>query len=571
MIGNFLQGGAEPLYRKLVWLTLLRLVLVSILLALASTFIFRAQVETLGLVEQILFGVIVVSYATSLAYLFVLRKSQRVSPRFALVQALGDVFFANGIVYLTGGTESIFVFLLPLSVISAANILPRRGALTAALVACALFACLTLGLQQRWLPAPILAPASVSSSRRLGLFLIDLCAIALTAVLAGYLAEQLRKTREALVVREAAYQALERLHESIVHSVSSGILTVDAGGRISSLNPAAERILGCGADRALGRPIAEVLPPWAARLEADRAPSGEDFEAECALDNGERRWLGIASSPLLAPTGTAGAGFVISLSDLTEKHAMAEAVQRSERLAALGQLSAGLAHELRNPLASMSGSIQLLAESNGLDPDEKRLMEIVLREADRLDALVADFLRFARPRPLQPVAFDVAQMVRASVALLRNAPTPRAFEIVEVLPETLPFFGDADQLGQVLWNLLTNAVAALEARDGTLTVAAQVLDGELLALSVSDTGCGIAKKNLSALFDPLFTTKRGGTGLGLAIAHGIVQAHGGRIEVSSREGQGATFTVLLPRREGPRAAAVPAADSARQGPGQMSA
>lgn len=547
MIVNFSQGSAEPLYRKLVWLTLMRLVLVSILLALASTFIFRAQVETLGLVEQILFGVILVSYAASLAYLFVLRKSKQVSPRFALVQAIGDVIFANGIVYLTGGTESIFVFLLPLSVISAANLLTRRGALTAAGVACFLFVFFTLGLQQQWLPAPILAPTTVNRSRLMGLLLIDLCAIGLTGLLAGYLAEQLRKTKEALVDREEAYQALEQLHESIVHSVSSGILTIDGAGRISSINPAAMRILDRQACSTLGRPIEEVLPFLRGRLEAPGSAMDADFEAECPLPSGDRRWLGLSASPLRVPKSATNAGFVISLSDLTDKHAMAEAIQRSEHLAALGQLSAGLAHELRNPLASMSGSIQLLAESRGLEPEEKRLMEIVLREADRLDALITDFLRFARPRPLQPSLFDLTQAVQASVALLRNTVTPKAFEIVESLPPKLTFWGDADQIGQVLWNLLINAVAALEARGGRITIAARELEGGSLALSVSDTGCGIAEKNLPALFDPFFTTKQGGTGLGLSIAHSIVQAHGGRIEVASREGQGTTFTILLPK------------------------
>lgn len=557
------QGSVEPLYRKLVFLTLMRLVLVSILLVLASTFIFRAQVETLGMVEQILFGVILVSYAASLAYLFVLRKSKQVSPRFALVQALGDVFFANGIVYLTGGTESIFVFLLPLSVISAANVLTRRGALTATGVACLLFVFFTIGLHQHWLPAPILAPTAINRSRLTGLLLIDLCAIGLTGLLAGYLAEQLRKTKEALVVREEAYLALEQLHESIVHSVSSGILTIDGGGRISSINPAAERILDRQAASVLGRPIGELLPFLPERLGSRGGAPGADFEAECLLPNGERRWFGVSASPLLVPKGATGAGLVISLSDMTDRHAMAEAIQRSERLAALGQLSAGLAHELRNPLASMSGSIQILAESSGLDQDEKRLMEIVLLEADRLDALITDFLRFARPRPIQPTAFDLSQMVHASVALLRNTPTPKAFEVVESLPPGLSFFGDADQLGQVLWNLLINAVAALEARGGRITIGARGLDDGSLELSVSDTGCGIAEKHLPALFDPFFTTKQGGTGLGLSIAHGIVQAHGGRIEVSSREGQGTTFTILLPGHEARHARdAAPAACAA---------
>ena len=542
-------SSAEPLYRKLVWLTLTRLVLVSCLLTLASTFIYRAQVEELGIVEQSLFIAILVSYAASLAYLFVLRKSKQVSPRFAFVQALGDVAFANVVVYLTGGTESIFVFLLPLCVVSAANVLTRRSALIASAVACLLFVFFTIGQQQQWLPAPILAATSANTSRLLGLLLIDLGAICLTGLLAGYLAEQLRKAREALVVREEAYQALEQLHEDIVRSVPSGILTIDGQGRVSSLNPAAERILGQGAPGLLGRPVGEVLPFWHDDLAGWASRASGDFEAELSVPSGERRWLGVSAAPLIAPNRVADAGLVISLSDLTDRHAMAEAVQRSEKLAALGQLSAGLAHELRNPLASMSGSVQLLSESAQLDAEDRRLMDIVLREADRLDALITDFLRFARPRPLQPGHFDLARAIHTSLALLRNRPTDKAFTIVESLPESLPFFGDADQLGQVIWNLLVNAAQALRQEGGDIRVTAQRLSDGAVEIVVSDTGVGIAERHLSSLFDPFFTTKQGGTGLGLSIAHGIVQAHEGRIEVTSREGEGTTFRVVLPSRE----------------------
>lgn len=542
-------SSAEPLYRKLVWLTLTRLVLVSCLLTLASTFIYRAQVEELGIVEQSLFIAILVSYAASLAYLFVLRKSKQVSPRFAFVQALGDVAFANVVVYLTGGTESIFVFLLPLCVVSAANVLTRRSALIASAVACLLFVFFTIGQQQQWLPAPILAATSANTSRLLGLLLIDLGAICLTGLLAGYLAEQLRKAREALVVREEAYQALEQLHEDIVRSVPSGILTIDGQGRVSSLNPAAERILGQGAPGLLGRPVGEVLPFWHDDLAGWASRASGDFEAELSVPSGERRWLGVSAAPLIAPNRVADAGLVISLSDLTDRHAMAEAVQRSEKLAALGQLSAGLAHELRNPLASMSGSVQLLSESAQLDAEDRRLMDIVLREADRLDALITDFLRFARPRPLQPGHFDLARAIHTSLALLRNRPTDKAFTIVESLPESLPFFGDADQLGQVIWNLLVNAAQALRQEGGDIRVTAQRLSDGAVEIVVSDTGVGIAERHLSSLFDPFFTTKQGGTGLGLSIAHGIVQAHQGRVEVTSREGEGTSFRVVLPSRE----------------------
>lgn len=534
----------EPgLYRKLLWLTVIRLIVVTLLLALATRLIFQSLTDRLGTGEQVFFGVILACYVMSLAYLLFMRKVRRVSRRFALVQVAGDVAFANLTVYLTGGTESLFVFLIPLCILSAANLLSRRGALVTAALAALAFIALTSGLAMHWLPTPILSPGSPGIRRVMGVMTMDVMAILLTGVLGGILAEQLRRAGEALESSEAAYLKLEKVHECIVRSVPSGLLTVDSMGRIHSANPAAARILCVEERKLLGMDAGKLLP----RLkECMDAPGKDVGEVEVGTADGKCRWISLLAAPLVSTKPQEGAGFVVTFNDVTEKHALAEAVQRSEKMAAVGRLSAGLAHELRNPLASMSGSVQLLSESSTLDDDDRKLLAIVLKETGRLDALVTDFLRFARPRPLAMADFDLEGTFRSSLSLLMNDARAQRLKVEMDMPSPLMVRADQDQMGQVVWNLLRNALDAMDGREGLVRIRGAKSPGGEVTFSIEDNGVGIDGESLSSLFVPFYTTKRGGTGLGLAIVHGIVQSHGGSISVRSREGDGSTFEVTIP-------------------------
>jgi two-component system sensor histidine kinase PilS (NtrC family) len=348
----------------------------------------------------------------------------------------------------------------------------------------------------------------------------------------------LRSTRERLNLREHDYLALERLHESIVRSVSSGIVTADRFGRTTYLNRAAEEILGFGLAQAQGEPIERRLPALAGRLRAER------FEADHLTAQGERRRLGFAVAPLYDRDGK-NQGHVVAVEDLTSVRAMEETLKRSEKLAVVGALAAGLAHELRNPLASMSGSIQLLQDGQALGDEERHLMSIVLREADRLNGLVRDFLQFARPAPNQLERLDLREVVSHTATLFRNDPVRKSVELAEALPEELPVVADAGQLGQVLWNLLTNAAEALP--DGGRVQLRGRVEGERVVLEVEDDGPGIAPDDLPHIFEPFYTTKAGGTGLGLAIVYSIVEGHHGEVAVESAEGKGTRFRLRLPR------------------------
>jgi two-component system sensor histidine kinase PilS (NtrC family) len=540
-------GGG--LYRRLVWLTLLRIVLVSLLLAFSAVALLRQPREELDLKEQLLYGVILATYVASLVYLLMLRGSTSLHRPLAWVQIVGDVVIAAVLISMTGGAESVIVFMFPLTVVTAAVLLYRRGAMVAAVSSSlALLVVLAFNGGLADLPDSWPTPPAVPFARLAFFGSANVAAIFLTAALASYLAEQLRSARLSLTARETEYLALERLHESIVRSIPSGIITADRFGRVTFLNRSAEQITGLSGSCA-GEPLVRLMPALEGRL-APGTPL-DRFEADHLLPEGERRRLGFTVSPLLDREGQ-NHGYVLAFQDLTQIRAMESAMARSERLAAVGTMAAGLAHELRNPLASMSGSVQMLVGNKAFDDDDRRLMGIVLREADRLNALVSEFLQFARPSPAQLEPIDLRQVVDSTLALFANDPTRSGIQVRTELAESLPVIGDLGQLGQVLWNLLGNAADAMP-EGGEIRVVAR-RRGEQVELAVSDHGPGISPDDLPRIFDPFFTTKELGTGLGLAIVHAIVQAHHGEVLVHSETGRGATLSVRLPARPAAEAA-----------------
>ncbi|ACL64016.1 PAS/PAC sensor signal transduction histidine kinase [Anaeromyxobacter dehalogenans 2CP-1] len=513
-------SGAEPgLHRKLVWLTFFRLVTVTVLLGGTALVGWQVGGEA-GSYLAPLYGVVAATYAGSLVFAVALRRNAGLVA-VAYAQIALDVAIASAVGSLTGGVESVFVFMFSLAVVNGAILLYRRGAIAAA--GMALLGYLVM-LAATWRPGS--APV-VTVFAHGGAFLV-------TAALASYLAELLRSTGERLAEREGDLEAITALHESIVQSLTSGLVTVDRAERVTFLNVAAEQVTGIPLARALGRPIREVLPL--------QAGTGRD-EVEWVNARGERLTLGYTVFPLMGRAG-AEIGSAAIFQDLTRLRAMEQAFQRSERLADLGRVAAGLAHELRNPLASMAGSVELLRAQAPLGGDERRLLDIVLREASRLDELVTEFLRFARPAPLRPGAVDLASLLEDALRVFTNDPAAAGLVLSrEISPA--PAACDPDQIRQVVWNLLRNAAQALGGRGGRIAVACGGEDGGAW-FAVEDDGPGIPPAERERIFLPFHTTKERGTGLGLAVVQRIVDAHGGRVEVRSAPGQGARFTVHLP-------------------------
>lgn len=514
-------SGAEPgLHRKLVWLTFFRMVTVTVLLGGTALVGWQVGGEA-GAYLAPLYGVVAATYAGSLVFAVALRRRAGLVA-VAYAQIALDVAIAAAVGSLTGGVESVFVFMFSLAVVNGAILLYRRGAVAAAGMAL-LGYLVMLAATWRSGAAPV-----VTVFAHGGAFVV-------TAALASYLAELLRSTGERLAEREGDLEAITALHESIVQSLTSGLVTVDRAERVTFLNAAAEQVTGIPLARALGRPLHEVLP--------FQAGTGRD-EVEWSNARGERLTLGYTVFPLMG-RGGAAIGSAAIFQDLTRLRAMEQAFQRSERLADLGRVAAGLAHELRNPLASMAGSVELLRGQATIGGDERRLLDIVLREASRLDELVTEFLRFARPPPLRPGAVDLASLLDDALRVFAHDPAAAGLALTRELAAA-PAACDSDQIRQVVWNLLRNAAQALgSGRGGRIAVACGGEDGGAW-FAVEDDGPGIPAAERERIFLPFHTTKERGTGLGLAVVQRIVDAHGGRVEVRSAPGQGARFTVHLP-------------------------
>ena len=507
----------EALFRKLTWLTLFRLVEVTVLLGATALVQWRAAGPDGGGLYTLICG----TYVISLGFALLLRQ-RRGLPAIAFAQVAVDVGIAAAVVSITGYGESVFVFMYLLAIVNGSILLYRTGALWGAGLSLATY-----------LPLFVLGP-----SRRgpLLVLFVHAGAFVLTAALASYLSEQLRRTGQRLEEREGDLAAITALHESIVQSLGSGLLTMDARGNVTFLNLAGEQIMGVRLQQVIGQPAHRSFPSF--------EPSSGRDETEYVNAAGERRCLGYTRFPLVARAGRP-IGTAVIFQDLTALREMERQVQRSQRLADLGRVAAGLAHELRNPLASMAGSIELLKGAPGLREQDARLMDIVLREAGRLEQLVAAFLAFSRPAPPRRDRVELDRVLGEALDVFAHDPAAARVRLERVLRPTAAWC-DADQVRQVFWNLAVNAChAAGGGERGHVRVACGP-DGDRATFTVEDDGSGIAPADLKQLFTPFFTTKERGTGLGLATVQRIVDAHGGTVSVDSVPGRGTRFTVRLP-------------------------
>jgi two-component system, NtrC family, sensor histidine kinase PilS len=512
----------DQLFKKLVWLTLFRLVTVTVLLG-GTAFAAWSAPGVMGAAAAPLFRLVLVTYVVSLAFAIALYRRTALS-LLAYSHLAIDVVIAAAVVALTGYAESVFVFMFLLAIVNASILLFRRGAVAAA--------ALSLGI---YLPLATLASPAPPQTSTLFAHAI---AFVITAALASYLAEQLRRTGERLEAREGDLAAITALHESIIQSVASGLVTVDGSGLVTFLNRAGEQITGLRAAAVCGQPADQ----W---FGAFHPGGGDRDETDLVNARGELLRIGYAVFPLRA-RGGAEIGRAVIFQDLTQLRAMEAQVKRSARLADLGQVAAGLAHELRNPLASMAGSIELLKAAPGLSQADARLMDIVLREAGRLEQLVAAFLAFSRPAPPRRDRVELDRALADTLEVFGHDPAAARVRVERALVPAKAWC-DPDQLRQVFWNLLANAAQAAGAGDGPGTV--RVVcgpDGDHVTFTVEDDGPGMAPGELQQLFTPFFTTKERGTGLGLATVQRIVDAHGGSVLVDSAPGRGARFTVRLP-------------------------
>lgn len=481
-----------------------------------------------------------------------LLKGDHASPLLLAAQFAADALVVLAVVWSTGGLLSSYTPLMLLPVLAASVVGGRRAGLRAAAVL-ALGVVGMTAVQYGWMPAPSslvqplqrsplpFAPlAGYTVAANVGGFLA-------IALLVGHLSESLSRTGADLARATSSLADLTTLSHRVIDSMTGGLIVTDAHGGVVLFNRTAEAITGRRASDVLGQPVAQVLPLAVTQTGVGLAPLR--LESEFNRLDGSVIALGATIAPLLAEGGQR-AGQLITFQDLTLIKQRDAERQRQERLAAVGEMAAGIAHEIRNPLASMSGSIQLLQRELELRDDHARLLDIVMRESQRLNDTIKNFLAYAGPQRVTRARVDVARLVRDVAALLLQGRDGKpAIEVEVEAPEAVYHDVDEAQIRQVLWNLASNGLKAMP-EGGTLHLTVATGVGEdgapALRLAVRDEGIGMAPGDIERMFQPFQSGFRQGSGLGLAIVRRIVTDHGGRVAVQSSLGAGTEITVWLP-------------------------
>ena len=541
---------AAPLGEKLERVTLARALLVTLLLTSAVVLNVNDLDSFSNPTYTGIWYLIIATYVATVGYAAFIRYAPRLEP-LAFVQAVGDSLLAGGLVLLTGGSDSIFVFLFFLAIVNAANLLGREGALFCASV-CSIVFGFTVISQGGHVPAlsELLVLVGASGTVPLYNVAVVLGAFFAVAVLAGHLAERLGQAGTELERWRLDVRQLRALNENIVNSIAGGLITLGRSGRVIDVSAGAAEILGVSANHLLGSRAGETLPILLGEVQRFEEEQGNSLHTQVWLEreDAEPVYVSLSVAPLTDGTGRK-TGHILHFADRTAMHELQKHVQQQKRLAAVGELSAAIAHEIRNPLASVSGAIQMLGDLASGDGPEKRLMTIALREIDRLNDLVEDFLAYARPSSMRRTRVDLGAIVRETAALLDQSPELSDGVTVQINLGDDQLIVDADEaaMRQIFWNLLRNAAEALDG-DGVITIEAQIIFAGAeprVEVTIADTGAGFAPDAEARLFEPFFTTKEGGTGLGLATVHRLVAAHDGMI-VAESSVTGATFRLMLP-------------------------
>ena len=549
----------SELQKRLHTLMFLRVLFVSVILGALIIIRFRGTYVDITHAQSAPYILLAVIYFTNIVYIFLIKYLGRIRLQ-AYFQLFFDTVFITVFIYTTGGIDSIFSFLFILNIISGSILFSRKGGIIIASASSILYG-LMLDLHYYGLIHPLgsrvnYAPDSYSSSFLFYTILVNMAAFYLVGYLSGFLAEQTKKSRAELQETKLDLDKLEILHESIINSITSGLIVLDDKERVILFNPTAGKILDIHSRQISGLSLASALPVIWQHVQSVlkirpsvNIPPFMDFPYQ--TPDGAKIYLRLSISPLRYLSSGKG-GKIIVFQDVTEIKRIEENMKKVEGLALVGEMAAGIAHEIRNPMASISGSIEVLKEGLVWDSTENRLMAIVSREIDRLNQLISDFLLFARPKKTKWRTFDLNRVITESLELFKNG--HRWNENVSVLThfnDSVMIESDPDQIKQVLWNLFLNACDAMPS-GGTLDIVTKWVfeapesASKNVMIVIRDTGYGFESKTLSKLFTPFFTTKEGGSGLGLAIVKRIVDQLQGRVSGNNYPDGGAEIVIILP-------------------------
>jgi len=546
------------LKRRIQWLIFFRVVIATFLLGIATFIRIKTGESSSQTASAPIYFIVALTYLFSFACLFIPRIIKNIRVNIYL-QSFLDVLLITGLVYVTGGIESIYSVLYPLVIIYSALFLAGRGGLISA-SACSIFYGLLLDLEYYGIVRSIYQwgynydrDAGYVFSR----IFVHIISFYIIALLTSYAVKQEQKIRKLLAEKESAFDQLDLLHKSIIESVNTGILTVDLHGNIKSFNTEAEKITGFLRSEIINKKVYNVFPVLSKMLNKEvQLKNGSRFEV---ADSGKT--LGCSVSPLV-DSNREKIGNILIFQDLTVIKEMEGQIEKNKRLAFVGEMAAGLAHEIRNPLASISGPIQMLSKDLKLDETDRRLMQIILSGKNRLEGFVKDFLLLARPKRSERKDIDVKAIIDDVLESLHFSPEwSEHIEVIRNLCEQTNIYGNKAEIRQVIWNLILNAIQAMPEK-GILKIETTPIpplvkrgkggfpdEKKYLEILISDNGCGIEAKNQDKVFEPFYTTKKNGTGLGMAIVNRIVESHMGKITIKSKPGKGTDCIVLLPVKE----------------------
>ncbi|HXE98501.1 MAG TPA: ATP-binding protein [Dongiaceae bacterium] len=483
------------------------------------------------------------SFVFSIISLLILKK-RRFTHFLTNLQVIWDLLFVTVLVLFTGGILSPYSFLYLLSIMIAGMLLGRRQALYTASL-CGILYGTTLDFQYfGYLSFIGLSQEDARQAGALRLFStisFNLIAFGLTAFVTGLLAERARLSEEALQRSSIDYFELAQLNSAIVAHSESGLLTTTLSGRIRVFNPYAEAITGLSQSDAYDKLIETVFPHLSGHIDQDSDLIKHEFEYQASA--GSVMTLEYSVAPFNDSNGIL-AGYIVNFRDITNIRRMEAALKKADRLAALGELSARMAHEIRNPLAALCGSVQLLSSATDVQGHDARLLAIVTREAERLDALISEFLMYARPATPQIKRILLHQYIDEEFLFLAHDPRFAHITLQNLVPKAAEVSVDPNQLQQVMINLLQNAADAMSG-EGEIRIECSFTQATA-NISITDNGTGISKDAAQHLFEPFWTTKPAGTGLGLAISYRIIEAHGGNLSIESPPAGGCRFVITLP-------------------------
>ncbi|MBW2264561.1 MAG: PAS domain S-box protein [Deltaproteobacteria bacterium] len=557
LVTEKIPGMISPNYlsRRLQWLMFLRVIFTTALLG--STIIVQLTDRQSIIAPPLLlvYAIIGIVYVVTFIYVLIFK---RLGPnvRFAYVQISLDTFIVTLLIYVTGGIASVFSFLYLVVIVYASSmLLYKRGSFVMAAL-CSLQYGAMICLEYYGILEPFhtagMGLQTHATSFVIYKIIITTIACFLVAFLSSHLAQLAIITENQLKAKQKDLQQLEAFNASIVHSMDSGLLTLNVEGTITSFNNAAEAITGYSRREVLEKPLADIFPEAAQYYtQSIESPPKRPYRQDITFKKrgGTVGYLGFSVSSLKEPDGKA-IGHLLIFQDLSALKIMEAHIKRVEMLATVGEMAAGIAHEIKNPLASMTGSIQLLKEQITTTAVTEKLMHIVMREAHRLNGLVNDFLLFARPSSGKADPVELGSAIQETLDLFeKDALYQHTIEIVRNLKSDVWTRMDLKHMRQILWNLLLNAAEAIDG-NGKIEVSTEESQ-DIIQVIVRDNGSGMSEEVQRSIFDPFFTTKSQGTGLGLSIVHRLLEPYNGQIEVKSNQGQGTSFTLYLEKIDPP--------------------